>query len=136
MLSVSAMMVALPLWAEIGVGTVVGGVATCVATNTSVGSAASDVGVKVSRGVLVGDKTAAGFGEGPPTNDPAKLQGKAQINNKAKRRIILPKQFWLRQVPTRKSKVPVRKSIELWCNYASRCTSPFNPRLIILQAAT
>jgi hypothetical protein len=26
--------------------------------------------------------------------------------------------------------------IELWCNYASRCTSPFNPRLIILQAAT
>jgi membrane protein implicated in regulation of membrane protease activity len=26
--------------------------------------------------------------------------------------------------------------IELWCNYANRCTSPFNPRLIILQAAT
>jgi hypothetical protein len=27
-------------------------------------------------------------------------------------------------------------TLELWCNYASRCTSPFNPRLIILQAAT
>jgi aryl-alcohol dehydrogenase-like predicted oxidoreductase len=28
------------------------------------------------------------------------------------------------------------KALELWCNYANRCTSPFNPRLIILQAAT
>jgi GAF domain-containing protein len=27
-------------------------------------------------------------------------------------------------------------ALELWCNYANRCTSPFNPRLIILQAAT
>jgi ATP/maltotriose-dependent transcriptional regulator MalT len=29
-----------------------------------------------------------------------------------------------------------QETLELWCNYASRCTSPFNPRLIILQAAT
>jgi hypothetical protein len=31
---------------------------------------------------------------------------------------------------------PYAESLELWCNYASRCISPFNPRLIILQAAT
>jgi carbamoyltransferase len=50
--------------------------------------------------------------------------------------VLMNTSFNLRGEPIVASPADAMNTLELWCNYASRCTSPFNPRLIILQAAT